>query len=174
MFLSGFLSTAVLFIYKTEHINNSIESLSFYFVRFEFNSAIYYIFRSFGYYLYGFNIIGVLGPAFSILCALLIIYLIFIYFKKKNNRPTDALFYICLAYILMTPVLHPWYLIPLIGLSLFTNWRFPLVWSFLIFLSYHVYEQKPYMENMFLVYLEYIFLLIYVLIEVAVPKWQKV
>ena len=27
--------------------------------------------------------------------------------------------------------------------------------------------------NMFLVYLEYIFLLIWVIIEVLVPKWQK-
>ena len=172
--LSGSLSTALLFIYKTEHINNIAESVSYYFVRFEFNSGVYYIFRSLGYYIYGYNIISFLGPSFSILCALIILYLSFVYFKKKNIALIEVLFYICLVYLIFSPVLHPWYLIPLIGLSLFTNWRFPLVWSFLIFISYHVYAEKPYLENMFLVYLEYVFLIIYVLIEVAVPKWQKV
>ncbi|HIF14833.1 MAG TPA: hypothetical protein EYQ86_05745 [Bacteroidetes bacterium] len=173
-FLSPTFIIALFFVHNSEALNNIFESLSFYFIRFEFNAGIYYLLRYLGYYLYGHNTIAFLGPAFLILTGLIISYLSLNLYKKKKVFLHEILFYICLAYILLSPVLHPWYLIPLIGLSLFTNWRFPLVWSFLIFISYHVYGQKPYMENMFLVYLEYVFLLIYVLIEIAVPKWQKV
>jgi hypothetical protein len=41
-------------------------------------------------------------------------------------------------------------------LCCFTHWRFPLVWSFLIMLTYTNYLTEPYQENLWLVTVEYL------------------
>jgi alpha-1,6-mannosyltransferase len=50
---------------------------------------------------------------------------------------------------------HPWYLaIPLI-LSVFTNYKYVLIWSFTIILSYVAYSNEQFQENLWLVAIEY-------------------
>ena len=62
---------------------------------------------------------------------------------------------ICLYYFLSTTI-HPWYLsLPLI-LSIFTKFRFAMVWSIAAFLSYSAYVSVPAEENLWLVALEYL------------------
>ena len=52
--------------------------------------------------------------------------------------------------------MHPWYLATLILLSVFTKYRFPIVWSLVIILSYAAYANEIYKENLVLVSIEYL------------------
>jgi hypothetical protein len=49
-----------------------------------------------------------------------------------------------------------------IVISVFTNERFPIIWSFLIFGTYINYSYTPYDENLWVVAIEYILILIYI------------
>lgn len=68
--------------------------------------------------------------------------------------PTTLLFAFTI-YLLCATTVHPWYLSLPILLSCFGKWRFPLLWSFFIVLTYTSYTTHPYQENYWLVGLEY-------------------
>ena len=55
-----------------------------------------------------------------------------------------------------TTTMHPWYLATLLILSVFTNYRFTVVWSFMIIFSYTAYTNEVYAENLGFVALEYV------------------
>jgi len=65
------------------------------------------------------------------------------------------LWILSLYYFLSTTV-HPWYVIFLVLLCLFTEFRFPIVWSLTIILSYWAYSNEEYRENRLLLFIEYI------------------
>ena len=58
-------------------------------------------------------------------------------------------------YYFTTTTMHPWYLATLVILSVFTNYRFPIIWSFVIILSYQAYANNPWQENIWLMVFEY-------------------
>ena len=58
-------------------------------------------------------------------------------------------------YYSLASVVHPWYIALPLFLSVFTGYRFPLVWSFFIVLSYTAYQDATYQENLYLVAIEY-------------------
>ena len=60
-----------------------------------------------------------------------------------------------LIYFLVSTTIHPWYVLNLLFLSLFTKYKFILIWTFTIVLSYFAYSQKSFQENMLLIFLEY-------------------
>ena len=60
--------------------------------------------------------------------------------KKLFNRITIGFF----IYLILSSTLHPWYVLPLLAFSLFTNYSFPLIWSLMIFFSYVFYQ---YIDN---------------------------
>lgn len=74
--------------------------------------------------------------------------------------PTTLLFAFVI-YLLSATTVHPWYLSLPIVLCCFGNWRFPLVWSFFIVLTYTSYTTEPYEENLWLVGLEYVAVLVF-------------
>lgn len=59
------------------------------------------------------------------------------------------------TYYLTAAVVHPWYLVFPLTLSLFTRFRFLLVWSALVALSYTAYEPGQVLEKPFWLFLEY-------------------
>jgi hypothetical protein len=78
----------------------------------------------------------------------------------REKRPTlttfpQALLLLLTAYFLLATIVHPWYLTPLVALSVFTRFRFPLVWAALAVLSYAAYRTSAYTEHLGLVALEY-------------------
>lgn len=75
-----------------------------------------------------------------------------------------------LVYLLSTTILHPWYIVTLLAVSLLTPYRFPVVWTGLIFLTYAGYTENGFNENLFLVALEYIGMIAYLLYETV---WAK-
>jgi alpha-1,6-mannosyltransferase len=58
-------------------------------------------------------------------------------------------------YLSCTTILHPWYLVLPIFLSVFTNFKYPIVWSALIFLTYINYAHTPFYESTWVLCIEY-------------------
>jgi hypothetical protein len=59
-------------------------------------------------------------------------------------------------YFLTAAVVHPWYIVFPLVLSLFTEWRFPIWWSVLVLLSYTAYTEASVVERPFWLAVEYI------------------
>ena len=77
------------------------------------------------------------------------------------------------VYLLLSTTVHPWYLAIPLFLSVFTRFRFMLIWSLLVILSYSAYSNAQYDENLWLVALEYISVIGYFLYELFLQKSSK-
>lgn len=131
-------------------------SIALWFKKFEFNASIYYIVRYIGYQIIGWNIIGDVGP---VLPKIVFGFLVLIAFVRNNRTLqkmiTGILIGICFYFFLSTTV-HPWYAATPLLLCVFTKYRFPVLWSAMIMLSYSAYGGEGFKENLWLVALEYI------------------
>lgn len=136
-------------------------SLEYYFQRFEFNASIYYLVRGLGYLVFGFNIIQYAGPLLGVIAAALILRIAFKpdpFFSLSAGVNTDlfkAMSWCLLIYFLSTTILHPWYLITLLAISIFAGYRFPIAWTGMAFLTYAGYTKTGYDENFYIIALEY-------------------
>lgn len=131
------------------------QSLNLYSDSFEFNASIYYLFRQLGYWLEGYNTIGVLGPLSKVTTFILIV---FVSLRNKNpdaRSLSETLLSVYLIYFLLNTVVHPWYIIPALGISVLTEKKMFILWSLLIILSYHAYQHQPYRESAWYLFLEY-------------------
>jgi alpha-1,6-mannosyltransferase len=162
IFYSVVIATLVVFFlpfYGVELIPNFFSSLRLYFQTFEFNASLYYLLRWIGYRLTGYNIIATLGTILAIVTFLTIITIA----VREKTVTWLSLFQgmlMCLtAYFLFATTVHPWYITSLVLISLFTNYRYPILWSVVIILSYAAYRTIPYSENLWLVAIEYIVIL---------------
>ncbi|HET9487218.1 MAG TPA: hypothetical protein VFO54_07280 [Chryseosolibacter sp.] len=158
-----------------EIIHGLSTGLGYYFQRFEFNASIYYLVREAGHLIFGFNVIQVAGPLLALTAMVLILTLAFRKLPSIFPNRLDAGFFrlavwSLFVYFLSTAILHPWYIITLLALSLFTPYRFPLVWTAVIFLSYAGYSPGRFEENLLLVGLEYLVVIAYLLYETV---WTK-
>lgn len=152
--LTGFFCLVFSFpLISLQVIENILASVNLYFQSFEFNASVYYLIREIGYWVYGYNIIGFAGRALSIIAFVLILYLSFN--NKTIKKPLWAAKAVLTIYLLFATTVHPWYITPLILLSCFSNFRYALLWSALIPLTYFSYTTIPYNENLWLVSLEY-------------------
>lgn len=136
-------------------VQNFGNSIGLYFQKFEFNASVYYLLRWVGYQTKGYNLIATIGPRLA-LGTLTGIILLFLWERKVDwkSLPVKLLWAICL-YLLFTTTVHPWYTSLPIVLCLFTRFRFPILWSGLIYFTYINYSYPTYQENLTVVALEY-------------------
>lgn len=160
-FLVTGLATVLLFlpVVNVNFLSNFGDSLNLYFQKLEFNASLYYLFRWVGYQFSGYNMIAVIGPLLGGIAAVGILWMAFRNLRGPQLRWEKMLelwlFSICL-YLACTTTMHPWYLALPVALCIFTKWRFPVVWSGLIFLTYFNYSYRPYWENLWVVAFEYL------------------
>ncbi|WP_192349258.1 glycosyltransferase 87 family protein [Algoriphagus sp. Y33] len=131
------------------------QSLKLYQGKFEFNASIYSLLREIGFWVKGYNIIGELTP---ILSGVALIGILYVTWKKKPQnllQLVDLWVLIYLIYLVLQPVVHPWYLIPAFGLSLFTDKKAFLIWTFAVIFSYQAYGNSDYQENPLVLAVEY-------------------
>ena len=136
-------------------VDNYFETIALWFTNFEFNASIYYLVREIGFYIKGYNIIHTIGKITPILTILMIL---FFAFGRKNKSVELILINSLLVlsiYLFISTTVHPWYLINVLLLSVFTKYKFPIAWSFLIILSYFAYSVQPFKENMYFLFIEY-------------------
>lgn len=142
--------------YSSEFIKNYAATVGLWFRSFEFNASLYYMARSIGYYTTGYNQIGVIGKLIPPVTVLVVLVLTFL---RKNCFLQDLIVNMLLAlsiYYFISTTVHPWYLATLLILSIFTNYKFPLVWSFMVVLSYLAYNNASTTENLWMIGLEYL------------------
>lgn len=155
---------------SSEFISNFSASIALWFQKFEFNAGIYYIIRWIGFQLKGYNIIATAG---KILPLIVILILAGLAVFRRNNS-TEKLIHTMLlgvsVYFFLSTTVHPWYIATPLLLSVFTKFRFALVWSFLVMLSYSAYTGNGFQENYWLIAVEYILVIGIFLIEIFKPK----
>jgi hypothetical protein len=155
-----------------ELISNFSNSLNLYFQTFEFNASIYYVFRWIGFQWSGYNMIDTIGIINGLLTLALIL---FISFRKQNNWEKTLLNMLLIfgVYLSFASIVHPWYISTLILFGVFTQYRFMIVWSALIILSYYTYKDDTYTESMWLVMIEYGIVFSYFIYEIYRQKSNK-
>lgn len=130
-------------------------SIDLYFQKFEFNAGIYYILRFLGRLWSGYNLIHYVGPLLGVTAVVLIMKKAYRSLYTIESFIQFAFFSFC-TYLFLATTVHPWYLTIPILLSVFIQWRFALLWSFLIMLSYINYSYPMYYENLWIVAMEYL------------------
>jgi len=142
--------------YSSQFLSNYTETIGLWFQNFEFNASIYYIIRGIGYYFSGYNLIAYIGTIIPVFVILYVLYLTF--FKQQKNfvHIITAMLFALSFYYFTTTTVHPWYIATLLILSIFTNYKFPLVWSFVIVLSYSAHVNSENQENLWIIALEYL------------------
>ncbi|WP_436517595.1 glycosyltransferase 87 family protein [Ekhidna sp. To15] len=141
------------------------ESLDLYFRSFEFNASIYFIAREIGFWIYGYNKIALIGPLLSVFSVVSILTVSVIGTLKKWSVPKTLMF-VLTAYLLFATTVHPWYILPLVALGILSGYWYPVVWSFLIFLTYLGYSQAGFELPIHIIVVEYVVTGLVLLVEV--------
>ena len=154
------------------------DSLGYYFRKFEFNASIFYLVRSFGFWFYGYDIIQTAGWKLALISTALIMWISAAGTIKKQSTDQGALdpailsrfLAILMTYYLFATTIHPWYVTTLIAVSVFTPFRFPVVWTGTIFLTYIGYTEFDFQEPFTAVAVEYIVVVGYLAYEIL---WKR-
>lgn len=150
--------------FSNDLIENYSKTIGLWFTNFEFNASIYYIVRAIGYYFTGYNFIQTTG---RIIPVLMIIFILYQSFFGKNRTTLELLHSFLLVltvYFFTSTTVHPWYIITLVLIGIFTKFKFPIVWSLMVIVSYFAYSNLAFKENLWLIAIEYgvvVFVLFY-------------
>lgn len=153
-----------------DNYQNFLSSLKLYFQSFEFNSLIYHHYIEYGYTIYGFYPTNTFGTNLSRISTFLIICLAFYGGKYDFQTMATRMIFGLLIYYLFATTVHPWYIITILGLSVFTRFTFGIIWSGLIFMTYASYSEMDAESFRILIHLEYAILLLTVLYELI---WKR-
>lgn len=151
-------------------INNFANSLDLYFQKFEFNASVFYALRWMGLQVRGYNMIQTLGPLLALTVLGLISYRA--YKESKLDYPSLflSLLFAISTYLFLATTIHPWYVSMPLVLCLFTRFRFPMIWSGVIMLTYINYSYPVYFENLWIVGLEYLIVFGYLVYEIGIGR----
>lgn len=160
-----------LFFYlaEGERMSHFMSSLKLYFQSFEFNGGIYYLTRS---------LLGDLGFWANRILPWLMLGLILVSAWRERNRVWTglpaAMMLALTLYQLHSPVVHPWYITPLVAFAALGPYRYPILWSFLLPFTYLAYFFPDGVhEQMWLVWLEYLLLFGFMAYEWVFKRQHK-
>jgi hypothetical protein len=148
-------------------VSHYLSTIGLWFFDFEFNASVYYIIRWAGFKIVGWNIIETVGLILPIVVFLFIIALSILRKNKGIQNVATAMLIATSFYFLMSSTVHPWYIASPLLLSIFTNYRFPIVWSIMVMFSYAAYGENGFHENLWFVGVEYIVVISFFLWEVT-------
>lgn len=154
----------------SELIANYGQTMALWFNDFEFNASIYYILREVGYAISGYNQIALIGLILPILSFLTII--VFSFIKRNNTeiKLLTSMLFVFTVYLMFSTTVHPWYISSLVIIAVFLNYKYPLIWSAVIVLSYTAYAHPNYAENLWIVTLEYTLVYGFMIYELFLKK----
>lgn len=165
----GIIPLCLISFYPFLNLSNAdhyIESLNLYFKSFEFNGSIFNIVRWSGFHLKGFDIISTAGPVLSLISGIIILFVSWKYRFRNRKVIFTGLTLMISTYLFLSPIVHPWYIIIPLALGLFTNLRFPLIWSGFVFLSYSYYDASlPIVFKNSMLFVEYLTVFLFVFID---------
>ena len=134
---------------------NYSATIGLWFSKFEFNASFYYLIKWVLETTANVTLIHTMG---LVVASYLVLHTS--YFLLRNNTPTTTLIHrilwILSGYFLISTTVHPWYIVSLLLLTVFTNYKFARVWSFTLIFSYFAYNQFSVDETWYMLCLEYI------------------
>ncbi len=140
---------------SSEFILNFTNTVNLWFQNFEFNASIYNIIKWIGFEGYDTNLIKPYGRISPFLVIVAILILTFFRKNRSTKELITAMLFGISIYFLLATTIHPWYICTPLILSVFTKYKFPIVWSAAVMLSYSAYGTSGFSENLWLVALEY-------------------
>lgn len=145
-------------------INNLQSSLKLYFQKFEFNASVYYLIREGGIHLRGYNPINEISPILTN-TVLIGFALIMIFEKVKKDEKLlnfnlehgifTTFLYAFSVYFLCATTVHPWYAALPLVISIFTRFKYIMVWTALLPFTYIHYSYPKPTENYWVIGFEY-------------------
>ncbi|MEO0583840.1 MAG: hypothetical protein AAF135_16570 [Bacteroidota bacterium] len=149
-------------IFDRATLLHMLDSVDLYFSKFEFNASLWYLIREMIQYE---NLLTTVGPYLGISTVLLILVYTFV-----ENQPTlanlpRAMMWTLGIYLLFASIVHPWYLTTLVAMSMFTTYRWPIFWGFIVAITYTTYRVIPYDEWLLGVLIEYGAVIIWLLVR---------
>ncbi len=168
---------ALLFpFYAPVFIDNYAETVGLWFSNFEFNASMYNVVKKIAITYYEAKPWELIDSYGSMLTKAIIVIVLLFAFLRKNQKLdsviTSMVFALACYYFLSSTV-HPWYVVFLLGFAIFTDYRFPLVWSCTIILSYYAYSNPDYKENLWLLAIEYILVIGFFIYEMIGSRPKK-
>lgn len=153
--------------------DNMMQSVNEYFIRFQFNAGFFYILREIGFATVGWDPILVVGPVLSVISTLGILTLALIRAYRNDLDIIKGMLFAFMIYYGLATTVHPWYISLILVLSVFTQYKFGLVWSIVVMLSYSAYGHPGgFGENPVLLIAEYS--LVYVVLFFEIRRyWTK-
>jgi len=152
--------------------DNYLASLRLYFQSFEFNASFYYFFRWVGYHLTGHNMIYWIGPALMAVASAAFLFFYILQYLNDKGILIRGLF-IFTIFLFASTTVYPWYILFPLTFCLFSQYRYPIPWSFLIIFSYLSYTSEPYSEWIWVVFWEYMILGVFLLIDFGILPYQR-
>jgi alpha-1,6-mannosyltransferase len=150
--------------FELQFLKNYSDTVGLWFTNFEFNSSFYSIGKPLMSMLFKIRLIEYMPFIVPIFVVFVVLY-----FMRRKTIDTKTIaqsfFWILTLYFLVSTTVHPWYLTTLVFLSCFTRYKFALVWSATVFLSYFGYQQNGVDDNTFWKLIEYFSVGMYLLFE---------
>jgi len=165
----------ILFVpfFSFEFLENYGATIGLWFSNFEFNASIYYFVKWVLDEINGVNLINSTGAIVAFVLAIQTSYQLL---QKKQDTKALLLmiFWVLSGYYFISTTVHPWYITSLLLLSIYTNYRFILVWSYTLIFSYCAYSEFSVKESSLLLSLEYMPVFAMLIWELYSMKMQKV
>ena len=140
---------------KDNFFENYSATIGLWFSKFEFNASFYYLLNWGLETILNFELIHSMGVIVVSFIGLQIIYQL-LQNKTKTTALITTVLWVFTGYYLISTTVHPWYIISLLLLSIFTPFKFARVWSYTLILSYFAYHQFNVEEKGVILCLEYL------------------
>jgi len=136
-------------------IKNYSATIGLWFSNFEFNASFYYLLK---WVLEATTSLTLIHSMSSIVIGFLGVQISIqlIQNKIKTSELILSILWVLTGYYFVSTTLHPWYVVSLLLLSIFTTYKFARVWSFTLIFSYLAYNQFSVDENGLMLWLEYL------------------
>ena len=137
---------------------------------FEFNSSIYNVVKTIGVSYFDakpWELIKTYGKLTPIITILTVLAFTFIRKNDTLNTLITSMLWVLTIYYFISPTVHPWYIIFLVVLTCFTNYRYALVWSASVILSYWAYSDPNYVEHLGILTIEYLLVFSFMIYELS-------
>ena len=162
--------TSLLFLvpfYSPEFIHNYSETIGLWFSNFEFNAGLYNAIKQIAiqFDVKPWELIKTYGKITPVVTVVVVILLTFLRKNQNLSVLITSMLWVLTLYYFMSATVHPWYVIFLVVLTAFTKYRYAIIWSAGVVLSYYAYSLTDFKENLWLLAVEYIAVFTFLIYE---------
>lgn len=158
LIVGGVTVLLVVPFYSNAFINNYSATIGLWFSNFEFNAGLYNLIKQIASYfgVKNYELIKDFGKISPVIVVIMV--LLFTFLRKNKSLPQllGSMFWILCGYYFLATTVHPWYIIFVGLLGIMAGYRFALLWTCTVALSYWAYANVDFRENLWLLLLEYL------------------